>query len=243
MHIDQFLELARARRSIRQFKPDAVADEHIGKILEAARWAMSGANGQPWEFIVVKDKKIMRKLFEAGSESEKQTAALETSRTNEMRQPWYRNLPDSIPPSRFSPAPVIIAVLGDPRTAQASVLNRLCDRRWVVDENIAATTQIIHLAVAACGLSSQWVTVDRYFEELMRPILRVPPILRIFSLVPIGYPAMEPKKPYRRDLEEIVHYNTYDMTKYRSHEAVQEFIINLRQHSKRAYPLKQGQKK
>ncbi|MBI5444645.1 MAG: nitroreductase family protein [Deltaproteobacteria bacterium] len=240
MEIDQFLELARKRRSIRQFRPDPVPDELVEKILEAARWAMSGANGQPWEFIVVRDKKLMAQLFEAGSESERQTAALETSRTQEMRQPWYRNLPETVPASRFSDAPVILAVLGDPRTAQATVLNRLCDRRWVVDENIANATQIIHLAAAACGLGSQWVTVDRYFEDLIRPILRVPPILRIFSLVPLGFPALEPKKPYRRALQEIVHRDTYDMGKYRSHEAVQEFIRDLRQHSKRAYPLNGG---
>jgi len=238
MNIDQFLELARKRRSIRQFKPDPVPEELIWKILEAARWAMSGANGQPWEFIVVRDRKIVKKLYEAGAESEKQTAAIESSRTDEMRQPWYRNLPDSIPPSRFSNAPVIIAVLGDPRTAQATTLNRLTDRRWVVDENIANATQIIHLAAAACGLGSQWVTVDRYYEDLIRPALGVPAILRIFSLVPIGSPAMEPKNPYRRDLQEIVHFDTYDMAKYRSHEAVQAFIRDLRRHSLPAYPLK-----
>ena len=243
MNIDQFLELARKRRSIRKFKADPVPEEYIGKIVDAARWAMSGANGQPWEFIVVRDKEVMRELYGAGAESERQTAQIEMTRTEEMRQPWYRKLPDLIPASRFSEAPVIIAVLGDPRTAQATTLNRVTDRRWVVDENIANATQIIHLAVAACGLGSQWVTVDRYFEELIKPILKVPPILRIFSLVPIGYPALEPKKPYRRDLEEIIHYDTYDMAKYRSHEAVQDFIRDLRTHSKRAYPLKKGQKR
>jgi len=240
MDIDQFLELARKRRSIRKFKTDPVPEEYIEKILEAARWAMSGANGQPWEFIVVRDREIMRQLYEAGAESERQIALIEMSRTEEMRQPWYRDLPNTIPPSRFSDAPVIIVVLGDPRTAQATALNRLTDRRWVVDENIANATQIIHLAAAACALGSQWVTVDRYYEDLIRPALKVPPILRIFSLIPVGYPAMEPKKPYRRALAEIVHYDTYDMTKYRSHEAVQEFIRNLREHSKRAYPLKKG---
>jgi nitroreductase len=240
MDIDQFLELVRKRRSIRKFKTDPVPEEYIEKILEAARWAMSGANGQPWEFIVVRDREIMRQLYEAGAESERQTALIEMSRIEEMRQPWYRDLPNTIPPSRFSDAPVIIVVLGDPRTAQATALNRLTDRRWVVDENIANATQIIHLAAAACGLGSQWVTVDRYYEDLIRPALKVPPILRIFSLIPVGYPAMEPKKPYRRALAEIVHYDTYDMTKYRSHEAVQEFIRNLREHSKRAYPLKKG---
>jgi len=240
MNIDQFLELTKQRRSIRRFKPDPVPDEYIEKILEAGRWAMSGANGQPWEFIVVRDKETKSRLFEAGSEAERQVSALETSRTPEMRQPWYRDLPNTIPSSRFSDAPLIIVVCGDPRTAQASVLNRLCDRRWVVDENIANATQMIHLAVAACGLGSQWVTVDRYFEELIKPILGVPPIIRIFSMIPVGYSAYQPKSPYRRELKEIVHYEKYDMTKYRSHEAVQEFIRNLRGESKRAYPLKQG---
>jgi hypothetical protein len=57
-------------------------------------------------------------------------------------------------------------------------------------------------------------------------------------MVTIGYPAHKPKSPYRRELEEIVHREKYDMTKYRSHEDVQDFIRNLRGESKRAYPLK-----
>ncbi len=237
MNIKEFLELAKKRRSIRRFKPDPVSDEYIDQILEAARWAMSGANGQPWEFIVVKDKKIKEKLSEAGSEAEKQVAALESSRTPEMRQPWYRDLPRIVPRSRFSEAPAIIMICGDPRTAQASVLNRVSDRRWVVDENMAAATQVIHLAAAACGLGSQWATVDRYFEELIKPILGVPPILRIFSMVPLGYPAYESKPPNRRELDEIIHYDKYDMKKYRSHETVQEFIRALRGKSEPLYPL------
>jgi nitroreductase len=56
MQIDDFLELVKSRRSIRVFKPDPVPRETIEKILEAARWAMSGANGQPWEFVVVQDR-------------------------------------------------------------------------------------------------------------------------------------------------------------------------------------------
>jgi 5,6-dimethylbenzimidazole synthase len=240
MKIDEFLELARRRRSIRRFKPDPIPDEYIERILEAARWAMSGANGQPWEFIVVRDKEIKRKLAEAGGESEKAVAALESSRIPEMRQPWYRDLPHTIPKSRFSDAPVILVVCGDPRTTQATALNRLCDRRWVLDENIANTTMMIHLAAAACGLGSQWVTVDRFYEELMKPILAVPPIMRIYNLVPVGFPDYKPTVPYRRELREIVHHEQYDMSKYRSHEAIQEFIRNLREKSKPSYPLKQG---
>ena len=65
MQIDDFLELARKRRSIRKFKPDPVPDDYVQKILEAARWAMSGANGQPWEFIVIKDPITKQRMGEA----------------------------------------------------------------------------------------------------------------------------------------------------------------------------------
>ena len=61
MQIDQFLELARKRRTIRRFKPDPVPDEYIAKMIEAASWAASGGNAQPWEFIVIKDKETKHK--------------------------------------------------------------------------------------------------------------------------------------------------------------------------------------
>jgi len=47
MQIDEFLELVKKRRSIRRFKPDPIPEECVMKILEAGRWAMSGANAQP----------------------------------------------------------------------------------------------------------------------------------------------------------------------------------------------------
>ncbi|MFH1888732.1 MAG: nitroreductase family protein [Candidatus Omnitrophota bacterium] len=50
------LDIIRQRRSIREYKNDMPKDTDIEKILEAARWAPSGLNNQPWRFLVVKDK-------------------------------------------------------------------------------------------------------------------------------------------------------------------------------------------
>jgi len=50
------LDAIRQRRSIREYKNDIPTDSQIEKILEAARWAPSGLNNQPWRFLVVKDK-------------------------------------------------------------------------------------------------------------------------------------------------------------------------------------------
>ena len=60
MDYDGFLKLIKSRRSIREIKPDPVPDEYIEKILEAARWAPSGFNMQPWEFVVVRDPDLKR---------------------------------------------------------------------------------------------------------------------------------------------------------------------------------------
>jgi len=62
----EVFEAIRRRRSIRRYKKDAkIPEEHILKILEAARLAPSAGNRQPWRFVVVKDPEVKRKLAEA----------------------------------------------------------------------------------------------------------------------------------------------------------------------------------
>jgi len=52
-------EAIKGRRSVRKYKADPVPEELIEKILEAGRWAPSGSNIQPWEFIVINDPKVL----------------------------------------------------------------------------------------------------------------------------------------------------------------------------------------
>ncbi|MCE2501878.1 MAG: nitroreductase family protein [Dehalococcoidia bacterium] len=52
----------RTRRTVRDFKPDPVPNAIIHKILQAARWAPSSSNTQPWHFIVVKDRDTIAEL-------------------------------------------------------------------------------------------------------------------------------------------------------------------------------------
>jgi len=62
---EQFLALVRNRHTCRGFKSDPIPDGYIEKILEAARWCMSGANCQPWEFVVVRDPGKIKALYQA----------------------------------------------------------------------------------------------------------------------------------------------------------------------------------
>ena len=58
------LDLIKSRRSTRRFKPDMVSEEDLNGVLEAASWAPSGENAQPWKFIVIKNKETMHQILD-----------------------------------------------------------------------------------------------------------------------------------------------------------------------------------
>ena len=245
MAINEFFSVVRTRRSVRRFKPDPVPDEDVEKILEAARWAQSGANAQPWEFIIVKDRETLRKMAEMVQEHHKRTWAIEKTRIKEARHRFFIDGPPAGEPA-FKNAPVVIVICGDPRTVQATTLVS----HFLPNEggpfahflkNMANVTQILTLAAAALGLGSQWVSVNYSYEAKLKTLLDVPDELAIHTIVPIGYPAYEPPPPYRRELKEIIHYEKYDRTKYRSGEDIFEFLIELRRQTDSAYKKMKNQ--
>jgi len=60
--MSDLLGIIKSRRSIRKYQEKEVPDEAITKILEAARWAPSAVNNQPWRFVVVRDKKLKEEI-------------------------------------------------------------------------------------------------------------------------------------------------------------------------------------
>jgi len=56
------LDFIKERRSIRAFQEKQVPEKEIEMILEAGRWAPSASNRQPWEFIVIKNRDILKKI-------------------------------------------------------------------------------------------------------------------------------------------------------------------------------------
>lgn len=61
---DTVLNTIKKRRSVRRFDGTKIPDECMQQILEAARWAPSGANAQPWRFIVVTEKEKLKSMAE-----------------------------------------------------------------------------------------------------------------------------------------------------------------------------------
>lgn len=56
---DIVLENIKTRRSVRKFSDRQISDDDMSLIIEAGRWAPSGANAQPWKFIVIRDREVI----------------------------------------------------------------------------------------------------------------------------------------------------------------------------------------
>lgn len=236
MKYDDFLELLRYRRSIRRLKPDPIPDDDVMKILDAAHYAMSGGNSQPWEFIVVKERKVKEKLYEAYREDLEVMWALEMQRIAQYRHPAF-NVPPEDKEKAFGmlggwqDAPVCIAVLEDPRKQWGSVLYARSDLSYNSARDILGATMghlsmIIHLAAASLGLGSERVDVSN--EHAYKEALGYPEPLRLNIIVPIGYRAYEPGPPLRLPLEEMIHFDRYDMRKFLQNDNFLKYLERIR---------------
>ncbi len=70
------LEAIRKRRSIRKYTGDPIPRTDLEKIVDAGRWAASGYNRQPWDFVVVTDREMIRRLSVAARWMEKAAAVI-----------------------------------------------------------------------------------------------------------------------------------------------------------------------
>ncbi len=211
--IRELLSLMEARRTVRGYKPDPVPDGAIEQILEAGRLAPCGANQQPWQFIVVKEPGMRKKLVEAIAHG------LDVDRTQEEFRPvGYRHLNPRKP--YCSQAPVFIVVCGDVRTQEAYPL--AYHRDWIFIESLAAATMSIHLAATALGLGTMWQSVTPYMETEIKHLLDIPEPYVIPNVAPIGYPKTVVGEKDAKDLEEIVHWERYDQARFKENQEFHE---------------------
>ena len=151
------LDILTSRKSIRRYKPDPIPDEMLDKILEAARWAPTGENYQPWRLIVIRDPETKKKigaLAKQGSGSRMtawQCLGEMQKRFEDIKDPVKRaevlRFMYSGEVSEFAKnAPVVIAVIG-------SLMEGSVD----VPYDLSACVENILLEAHSLGLGACWV--------------------------------------------------------------------------------------
>ena len=190
---DGFFEVVARQRACRAFDPDReVGDDLVERVLDAARFAPSAENTQPWVFIVVHDAERRARL------------------TDLMARLWAaapdRGMDEALHADvgaafggGFATAPVWIVVGADderaPRPEQSS--------------SIYPAVQNLLLAATALGLGSAMTTIASYDPAEVRAIAGLPESVRPYAMVPLGWPAKPHGPPRRRPVAEIAHREAF----------------------------------
>jgi len=193
---DIILDNIRSRRSVRDFQDRMIPDDVVNKIIEAGRFAPSALNRQPWQFIVIQDRKTIRELsgiiflrikslypffpllgfFKKSLRDEKFLSAM-------------KKTVESDPEAVFYKAPLVVAVAND---------TRFDDTR--MDCSFAA--QNMMLAASSYGIGSCFIGRGKVIpKRLLQKRFGLPAYYDFNVWVVFGYPrdAQRTAPPRRED--------------------------------------------
>jgi nitroreductase len=136
-------------------------------------------------------------------------------------------------------APGLVVVVGDFRYTRAfpvlgdgSELDRMYheNAERILLQSVAAATMSAHLAASALGYAVWWVTAigQEEAQNSFKPLLGVPDDLSVLDIMCFGPPAQPPYKRWKKDLEQIRHWDRFDMSKYQSPEDIDEWVRTTR---------------
>ncbi len=192
-----FRDTLRLRRTVRDFSRDPVPVEVIDLALEAAASAPSGANLQPWKFVVVKDAEIKRQIRIAAEKEEYENYH------GRMPEEWLRALAPlqtDWHKEFLEIAPVLIVVFKEDYGLRP---DRSRVTHYYVNESVGIACGFLLAALNAAGLATLTHTPSPM--GFLREILGRPKNEKPFLLVPVGYPAEGCRVPEiaKKGLDEV----------------------------------------
>jgi len=207
---DGFLRLIKARRSVREFKPEPVPRADIDKMLDCARFAPSASNTQPWFFAVADDSADVAAMADS-------VAAAVGKVVDGIDSPRGKKEMDAYAGyfTFFRDAPAIIAVFAAPYRA---LLGRLLKRyapeigerigAHASEQSVAAAIENLMLAAQALGYGSVWMTGPLFAKDELEEMIDPPDGYELAALVAVGRPTGTPddKLRDRKGLDEIARY-------------------------------------
>ncbi|MFC0216353.1 nitroreductase family protein [Paenibacillus chartarius] len=211
MQYEQFKSILLDRRSIRSFTDREVSVEDIREIIDCARYAPSDTNSQTWKFIAVMNKDKIKDI-EAMTWDALHRTAERAEADGKSRE--GRLLVKSFGPyaTAFSDAPVLIICLATPY--QSKFREKIFDPIGFVDEaewaeegikSSCLAAQNLMLAAHAKGLATCPMTGPVLLaSEQLREYLNIPEECQINMVISLGYPAEQPGRLPRKEVDEIL---------------------------------------
>ena len=184
---NQFFQKVSSRRSVRDFSKDNFPIEIIKNCIKSASTAPSGANKQPWHFVIVKDSKIKRKIRKAAEIEEKEFYGGRASQEwlddlNQFGTDWKKPF--------LEEAPYLIVVFSKKFDINDDGTNT---KNYYVSESVGIASGLLLTALHNAGLVTLTHTPSPM--SFLSEILNRPPSDKPYLIIPVGFPSENAEVP------------------------------------------------
>lgn len=212
--MENFLEFASARRSIRKFEDKEIPAGDIEYFIKAAVTAPSGCNSQCWRFVAVTDKELINRMAEAVIRRMEEVLETGKGTLDEQYTEKYIASKHKMV-SFFKNAPVVIAVFMTHLEYYDSAVTAALREKGMNYEDmmkfmsypdvlsIGAAIQNLLLAVHEKGYGACWMNEPAVAASDLGEILGEPAGHKFMSLIPVGFPAYAPRGKVLKNFSEI----------------------------------------
>ncbi len=190
-----FRSLLATRRSVRSFSSEPVPREVLEDAIAAAASAPSGANKQPWTFVLVEDPEVKRQIREAAEEEER---AFYGGRASDRWLDDLSHLGTDAHKPYLENAPALIVMFAQRHGETKD------DRHYYVNESVGIAAGFLIAALHQAGVATLTHTPSPM--AFLARILERPANERAYLLLPVGYPTEGCEVPAitRKPLDEVL---------------------------------------
>tara|TARA_Y100001970_G_C14193657_1_gene836848 strand:- start:231 stop:884 length:654 start_codon:yes stop_codon:yes gene_type:complete len=196
-HSENFLKMIGTRRTVRDFSNKPIPMRVVENAIRVAARAPSGANKQPWHFVIVKGSSTKKKIRIAAEKEEKEfynhrAPDYWLEDLNQFKTDWNKPF--------LEKAPVLIAVF---RQSYAD-LGSTKKKNYYVSESVGISCGFLLAALHNAGLATLTHTPSPM--GFLEKILNRPTNEKAFLLIPVGYPSKNAEVPclQKKSFNEIV---------------------------------------
>jgi nitroreductase len=209
---ETMVEAMMTQRAIRRLRPDPVDDALVLRCIELALRAPTGSNGQNWEFIVVKDPAVKRKLakrYRQGWDLYYRSSVRKIAETDESMAKTARAVQWQV--DHFAEIPVmVVACLR--MSVKEGKIPYLPMPHAVLSGffgSIYPSVQNILLVARSMGLGASLITLPLWSQASARRALGLPTSVTPVCIVPMGWPRGRYGSTTRRPVGEVVHLDRF----------------------------------
>jgi nitroreductase len=194
--VPDLFDVVGSQRACRSFRPDPVDDALVARVLEAATFAPSAENRQPWVFVVVRDAGTRQAIGRLNEQAWENGARVYSE--GRLAPGLLADVTKGVR-GGVSGAPVIIAVCGDRDLVPGQALA----------SSIFPAVQNLLLAATAVGLGSALTTLPTVVGDELAQLLDLPGHIRPLAVVPLGWPERALGRPRRQPVGTKSHLDRY----------------------------------